>query len=90
MFSGKSLLPRDLERRRSTVTILARLGLGPIGASAVDQCREVLAKQNVGLVFSSTPDKPDRCNQSAHGVSRSLAPLLGLQNVVPIETANAA
>jgi DNA-binding NtrC family response regulator len=41
----------DLERRRSTVAILARLDLDPICASTVDQCREVLAKQNVRLVF---------------------------------------
>ncbi|MFZ3200917.1 MAG: hypothetical protein WA175_07185 [Candidatus Acidiferrales bacterium] len=41
----------DLEMRRSIVAILARLGADAICASTVDQCREVLAKGRVGLVF---------------------------------------
>jgi len=41
----------DLEMRRSIVTILTRLGEDPICASTVSQCREVLAKHSVGLVF---------------------------------------
>jgi DNA-binding NtrC family response regulator len=40
-----------LEMRRSIVTILRRLGADPICASTVSQCREVLAEQNIGLVF---------------------------------------
>ena len=42
----------DLEMRRSIVTILTRLGVDAICASTVEQCREVLAKNYVGLVFS--------------------------------------
>ena len=41
----------DLELRRSIVTILRRLGADPVCASTVSQSREVLAEQNVGLVF---------------------------------------
>ena len=41
----------NLEMRRSIVTILARLGEDPICASTVSQCREVLAKYPVRLVF---------------------------------------
>jgi DNA-binding NtrC family response regulator len=41
----------DLEMRRSIVTTLRQLGADPICASTVNQCREVLAKQNVALLF---------------------------------------
>ena len=42
---------RELEMRRSIVTILRRLGVDPICASTVGQSREVLERQTVGLVF---------------------------------------
>jgi DNA-binding NtrC family response regulator len=41
----------DVEMRRSIVATLRRLGEDPICASTVAQCREVLAKQRVRLVF---------------------------------------
>jgi len=41
----------DMESRRSLATILARLGLDPICTSTVSECRVMLAKENVGLVF---------------------------------------
>jgi DNA-binding NtrC family response regulator len=41
----------DLESRRSLVSILDRQGLDAFCASNVSQCREILDKQNVGLVF---------------------------------------
>ena len=40
-----------MESRRSLATILARLGLDPICTSTVSECRVMLAKENVGLVF---------------------------------------
>jgi len=42
----------DMESRRSLATILTRLGLDPICISSVSECRVMLAKENVGLVFS--------------------------------------
>jgi DNA-binding NtrC family response regulator len=42
---------RDMESRRSLATILTRLGLDPICISTVSECRVMLAKGNVGLVF---------------------------------------
>jgi DNA-binding NtrC family response regulator len=42
----------DLENRRTLASILVRLGLDPFCVSAVSQCREVFAKEIVGLVFS--------------------------------------
>jgi DNA-binding NtrC family response regulator len=41
----------DLESRRSLATILTRLGLDPICNSTVRECRVMLAKEYVGLVF---------------------------------------
>ena len=41
----------DLENRRSLVSILDRQGIGTFCASNVSQCREILDKQYVGLVF---------------------------------------
>ena len=41
----------DMESRRSLATILTRLGLDPICTSTVSECRAMLAKENVGLVF---------------------------------------
>lgn len=41
----------DLKGRQSIVTSLALLGVSPFCASSVSQCREVLEKQNVGLIF---------------------------------------
>jgi DNA-binding NtrC family response regulator len=42
---------QDLERRRSIATILVNLGLDPICVSSVAQCRELLAKEHVELIF---------------------------------------
>jgi DNA-binding NtrC family response regulator len=42
----------DLENRRTLVSILVRLGLDPFCVSSVGQCREILAKEIVGLIFS--------------------------------------
>ena len=41
----------DLENRRSLVSILDRQGIGTFCASNVSQCREILDRQDVGLVF---------------------------------------
>jgi DNA-binding NtrC family response regulator len=41
----------DMESRRNLATILTRLGLDPICISTVSECRVMLAKENVGLVF---------------------------------------
>lgn len=41
----------DLELRRSIVTTLRQLGTDPICASTVSQCREILARQSIALVF---------------------------------------
>ena len=41
----------DMESRRSLATILKRLGLDPVCTSTVSECRVMLAKENVGLVF---------------------------------------
>jgi DNA-binding NtrC family response regulator len=41
----------DLENRRSLVSILERQGIGTFCASNVSQCREILDRQDVGLVF---------------------------------------
>lgn len=48
----------DLENRRNLMSTLDRQGLGAFCASNVSQCREILGKQNVGLVFCdrSFPD----------------------------------
>ena len=42
----------DLESRHALTTILNREGVDPICASTISDCREILAKRNVGLVFS--------------------------------------
>jgi DNA-binding NtrC family response regulator len=42
----------DLENRRTLAAILQRLSLDPFCVSSVLQCREVLEKESVGLVFS--------------------------------------
>ena len=41
----------DLENRRSIARILASQGFDPISAANVRECREILDKQNVSLVF---------------------------------------
>jgi DNA-binding NtrC family response regulator len=41
----------DLENRRHLVSILDRQGFGTFCAANVSQCREILDRQNVGLVF---------------------------------------
>ena len=41
----------DLENRRHLLSILDRQGFGTFCAANVSQCREILDKQDVGLVF---------------------------------------
>jgi DNA-binding NtrC family response regulator len=41
----------DIESRLTLANILARLGLDAIGTSTVNECRVMLAKENVRLVF---------------------------------------
>lgn len=41
----------DLETRRQTARILVKQGYDPIYAATVNQCREILAKQDIALVF---------------------------------------
>src|ERR1700722_6443732 len=41
----------DLESRQRVVEMLHRQGLDPICSSTVDQCREILAQDNVVLAF---------------------------------------
>lgn len=41
----------NLENRRRITTVLMQLGLDPIRLSSVSQCREVLAKEQINLLF---------------------------------------
>jgi DNA-binding NtrC family response regulator len=41
----------DLETRRQTARILVKQGYDPIYAATVNQCREILEKQDIALVF---------------------------------------
>lgn len=41
----------NLEGRRRITTVLVRLGFDPICVSSVSQCREVLAKEQINLIF---------------------------------------
>lgn len=41
----------DLESRRGLASILTRQGLDPISISSLAECREIIEKENVGLVF---------------------------------------
>jgi len=41
----------SLEDRQTMVNILAEKGLDPIVASSVAACREIMAQENVGLIF---------------------------------------
>jgi len=41
----------DLEDRRSVVRMLTSQGFEPISAASVGECREVLDKQEVGVIF---------------------------------------
>lgn len=41
----------DLEERRAMCDILAKLGLEPIVAASVRECEEIMAQENVGLIF---------------------------------------
>jgi DNA-binding NtrC family response regulator len=50
----------DMESRRKLVTILRKLGLDSICASTVGECREMLAAENVVLVFCDQ-DLMDGC-----------------------------
>jgi DNA-binding NtrC family response regulator len=43
----------DVEERRAMCTILEKQGLDPIAASTVRACDEILAQENVGLIFCS-------------------------------------
>src|ERR1700740_667068 len=42
----------DVQDRRAMVNILAKQGLDPIVAASVAECRESMAQENVGLIFS--------------------------------------
>lgn len=42
---------RDLERRQDIATILVNLGLDLMCVSSVAQCRELLTKEHVDLIF---------------------------------------
>ena len=42
---------RDLERRQNIATILVSLDLDPICISSVAQCRELLSKEHVDVIF---------------------------------------
>ena len=42
---------RELERRREITSILVNLGLDPICVSSVGQCRELLSREPVHLIF---------------------------------------
>jgi len=41
----------DLDHRRTLTSILQEDGWSPLHASRLNECRDLLAKQNVGLVF---------------------------------------
>lgn len=41
----------DLENRRNVSRILASQGFDPIGVASVRECREVLEKQDISLIF---------------------------------------
>jgi DNA-binding NtrC family response regulator len=41
----------DMEERRAMCNILQKQGLEPIVASSVRECEEILAQENVGLIF---------------------------------------
>jgi DNA-binding NtrC family response regulator len=41
----------DFERRHDLATILNREDIDPICTSTISECREIVAKRNVGLVF---------------------------------------
>lgn len=43
----------DLEERRAMSNILAKQGLDPIVASTVRECKEIMAQESVGLIFSA-------------------------------------
>jgi DNA-binding NtrC family response regulator len=43
----------DVEERRATCNILAKLGLDPIAAPTVRECEEIAAQENAGLIFCS-------------------------------------
>jgi DNA-binding NtrC family response regulator len=43
----------DVQERRAMVNILAKQGLDPIVAAGVTECRESMAQDNVGLIFSA-------------------------------------
>lgn len=60
----------DLESRRGLMEILTRQGLDPIGASNLAECREVLQKEKVGLIFCD-PHLADGSYQDLLDVTRS-------------------
>jgi len=45
------VISSDIESRRALVTILSRHGLDPICSSTIDESRDILAKERVGLVY---------------------------------------
>jgi DNA-binding NtrC family response regulator len=65
----------DVEIGQSIVTIIAGLGLNTFSAFSVGECREVLAKQSVGLIFCSRRFKD--------GVYKDVVALTGLRQDRP-------
>jgi DNA-binding NtrC family response regulator len=51
LLSQIMVVSSDMESRRNLATILRGLNLDPIGTSTMGECREMLATQNVVLVF---------------------------------------
>jgi DNA-binding NtrC family response regulator len=62
----------DSEDRRTLAKILGQLGLDAMGVGTVGQCRELLEKGEVGLVFSSE-FFPDGDFRAILGASQALA-----------------
>ena len=50
----------DLDHRRALTSILQKDGWSPLHASRLHECHDLLAKQNVGLVFcdAASPTEP--------------------------------
>ena len=66
------LVSSDLENRRTLTVILNREGWDTICVSRVSECREVLASQNIGLVFCDRR-LPDGTYQDVLAITRSLS-----------------
>jgi DNA-binding NtrC family response regulator len=78
------LVSSDLENRKRLTGILNREGWDTICVSRVSECREVLANQNIGLVFCDRR-LPDGTYQDVLAITRSLS-----QNVRLVVTSRLA